>query len=260
MGYRNIAKPAGCTDWYTEDWIRWADSERLFPAVAPAPDGTCQLCFGSVGTAYTGQPFEMCKNCRNYGALDAVVPAVYSRPEGFESLLHRYKDFDYPWLVAPFASLLWHFLTGHVECIVRRHGPIALATTMPSGSANRSFHHLNRAIEVLAHGDWGFHWELDLIRNVVGDRPSRGTVMPGLYQVRRDQRIGHGVVLLVDDTWTSGATMASVAAALKAAGAKTVVGVPMGRQLGTGTFGTTQQIISTIAERGFDGGRCVLCE
>lgn len=67
-------------------------------------------------------------------------------------------------------------------------------------------------------------------------------------------------MLLLDDTWTSGASMISSAAALKRAGARAVIGLTLGRQLNIdGHFGSTDTIMESISARPWRNSECLLC-
>src|SRR5438309_1802020 len=64
-------------------------------------------------------------------------------------------------------------------------------------------------------------------------------------------------VLLVDDTWTTGANLQSAAAALKVAGAGPVAAIVIGRHLNR-EWGNNDQRIRAL-ERPFEWQKCALC-
>lgn len=67
-------------------------------------------------------------------------------------------------------------------------------------------------------------------------------------------------MLLLDDTWTSGASAASTAAALKDAGAIHVTVLTLGRQLNTGNhFGSSETIYDERHRESWNLGQCILC-
>lgn len=68
----------------------------------------------------------------------------------------------------------------------------------------------------------------------------------------------HRAVLLVDDTWTTGASLQSAAAALKRAGAAEVAGLVIGRRLDRDDP-SAGPVLAAIASRPFDWDVCVLC-
>jgi orotate phosphoribosyltransferase len=81
---------------------------------------------------------------------------------------------------------------------------------------------------------------------------------PMAYEINGDAVKGKRV-LLFDDTWTTGASIASSAAVLKSAGARSVVATAVGRQLqANGRYYNTQEIVSAVRTRNW-GVHCVLC-
>ena len=64
-------------------------------------------------------------------------------------------------------------------------------------------------------------------------------------------------MLLIDDTWTTGANAQAAAAALKAAGAARVAGAVIGRHLNRGWHHNDRRIRSL--PHPFDWSRCALC-
>ncbi|MBV9473775.1 MAG: hypothetical protein JO206_12465, partial [Solirubrobacterales bacterium] len=65
-------------------------------------------------------------------------------------------------------------------------------------------------------------------------------------------------VLLIDDTWTTGANAQSAAAALKAAGAGPIGAVVIGRHLNRGWHENDRRLRGI--SRPFEWQRCALCE
>jgi orotate phosphoribosyltransferase len=64
-------------------------------------------------------------------------------------------------------------------------------------------------------------------------------------------------VLLIDDTWTTGASAQSAAAALLRAGAGPVAAVVIGRHLNRGWHENDRRL--RVDARPFEWGRCALC-
>ena len=96
-------------------------------------------------------------------------------------------------------------------------------------------------------------------RDYAETRPARAQVKPQAYGVDAAAVRGRSVLLL-DDTWTSGSSLVSAAAALKDAGASYVVGLTLGRQLNTaGHYGSTDEILQDVQERRWTSDECVLC-
>ncbi|WP_158581406.1 ComF family protein [Actinomadura spongiicola] len=204
-------------------------------------------------------PFSRCQNCSKYTrVLAGFIPTVYSLDFGLESMLHRYKDFgpQHRWMASPLANLAHGFLAAHCECIVDRYGAIDLATTVPSGSTYRGFDHMAEIISKVS--SWSVDWDLQLLEKAKRGRPLRGVIDPSLYRAADVRRISRRSVLLFDDTWTSGSTIASAASVLRSAGARRVVAFTIGRQLKPG-WGTSDSLIEAVESRRTSLGRCVIC-
>ncbi len=198
----------------------------LLPAVGSVPP-SCDVCRGPVRPGFT-----RCYQCGRHDLLghgllaDAVVPISYSvRGTAFAEDLWRYK-----WWRAPAASaqasvlaLLLAFLADHGACVWRHAGmpPAGRLAVVPTGSGRPDPHPLLRLVSPylrlpacpLAFRPGRQGRDLDL------DRFRAGPIPPGAS------------VLLLDDTWVSGASAQSAAAALKQAGARRVAVVVLGRHV-----------------------------
>ena len=98
-----------------------------------------------------------------------------------------------------------------------------------------------------------------LTRDASTGRPRRGELKPSAYKAHPFLIEGSSV-LLVDDTWTSGASAASSAAALKEAGAVHVTVLTLGRQLNlTNNYGSTAELYGDRAGEDWDLDDCVIC-
>jgi predicted amidophosphoribosyltransferase len=251
MSYRGFSAPEFAKHAHTtDDWMDWliGQPDLLIP-VAPMHPQACRTCHGASGYLDGGPTtWPECVNCHGYdNAVDAFIPITYSIDAGLESMLHRYKDFSgYSWLRWPLASLLHEFLDVHRGCVeAEAGGPIDVATTVPPNDP-RGFQHLDQLISGVVEGDplmrmW--HWDTTfLTRNASTPLPPRGRLAPDAYLVEPFVVEGSRVLLL-DDTWTSGRSAASAAAALKNAGARRVVVLTLGRQLNLSNgYGSTQEI------------------
>lgn len=244
------------------DWIRWLDDGGLLHPVAPPPYGTCVTCLGPVGDP----AFTQCPQCHGLvdDPLDAFVPIAYSTDDTLESMLHRFKDWkrhqwgDYSWLRLPLGAVLAGFWNQHGACLETEHGPFDLVVGVPGDDRERGFDQLAAINQILEKPT------LDLVsgviaRNLDEERPARREVRPTAYSVLRPDAVRGARVLLLDDTWTSGASMRSAAGALKDAGAATVVGLTLGRQLnGQRGWGTTQMILDQLSDR-TSAAPCLYC-
>jgi predicted amidophosphoribosyltransferase len=248
------------------DWMDWLEANSVLVPTAPRPDDSCETCQGAVGARDDGQFYDSCYQCGGYnGELDTFVPITYSVASGLESVLHRFKDFgdQYSWMANPLGSLLTTFLSRHRECIEADAGGIDVAAYVPSNNRNRAFNQLDRIVDAVKGSPvrgW-FPWDNEVItRDFSETRPGRAEVKPDAYAVDADAVRGRSVLLL-DDTWTSGSSLVSSAAALKRAGASYVLGLTIGRQLNeSGHYGSTDEILADVrGGRRWTDDDCVLC-
>ena len=204
------------------------------PAGTPAPD--CAVCRGPLRPG-----FARCYQCDRHTLLghgllaDAVVPISYAiKGTPYADALWRYKSLPVPPPPAPpsaaarasILALLLAFLSDHGPCVWQRAGmpPPDCLAVVPTGAGRPGPHPLLGLISpylrlpncplALRPGRQGR--DLDLDRFQVLGRPA-----------------GAGVLLL-DDTWVSGASAQSAAAALKLAGARHVAVVVLGRHINPG--------------------------
>lgn len=231
---------------------------------ARATEATCILCRGAVTFKNDGSPWDRCYQCKQYSdALDLMIPISYSTANGLESALHRYKDWpNYSWLGMPLACLLHTFLSKHSSCIEGAAGSIDIAILVPPNTPTRTFGPVENLLSTVTTPtvqQW-YNWQIDaLVRDTSHPRPGRGSFSPEAYLVN-DRVVRDKTVLLLDDTWTSGASMASSAGALKAAGAKAVVGLTLGRQLNLNAkYGNTSELYEQSNERAWDQDECTVC-
>jgi hypothetical protein len=85
-------------------------------------------------------------------------------------------------------------------------------------------------------------------------------VVPRRFDSRRFEargRIDGASVLLIDDTWTTGASAQSAAAALRTAGARAVACVALGRHLNRGWHDNDRRLRGLSS--GFDWACCGVC-
>jgi hypothetical protein len=207
-----------------------SDPYALFtrnPLVAGAPDvcGVCHTFTNGYSTCYR------CGHDPHFA--DVVVPISYSENFGqLHTNLAAYKRA--PSAVAhavrmQLAALLWRFLAAHEACIARAAGvgQFDLVTTVPSGSVERDDEHPLRDIVGTIVGPTRDRFERLLMRSEtpVADR----AVDPLKYSPTRN--LADEPVLLIDDTWTTGANAQSAAGALKTTGAGKVAVVAIGRHV-----------------------------
>jgi hypothetical protein len=189
----------------------------------------CRVCRGPVAAGYT-----RCYRCDLHwraagdSLADAVVPIGYAvKGTQFARDLWRYKWNDDGAAAGRLHRMLSDFLRDHTGCVQRAAGmtsPPGRLAVVPTGQGRPGAHPLAGLVtSCLA---------LPLVRLSPGPQPlARGRDLdPGW--VRVDDAITGENVLVVDDTWVSGSSAQSVAAALKRAGAARVAVVVLGRHVG----------------------------
>lgn len=280
VSYRSVPIPAtGFTS--TREWVAYARDQQLLRSLVPHAEGACDYCHGAVGCDDGGSPYQTCYQCGQYylpfeqtatgwrwptPVLAKVVPITYSLDEGFESLLHNYKRSSPGPLntarAALIGSILAEFLPAHRPCLDAIAGAITHATTVPP-RVQRSFDPMVDAIgSITGEGGsdpWGLVWDHGLVMRTTARAHRRGEMDARYYELGPGRDVTGGTVLVVDDTWTSGVSMASVACRLRQAGAAAVVGVPLGRQVGSNDYGMTRTLRDQVLQRDWTPSTCVVC-
>lgn len=214
----------------------------------------CDVCL----TFTDGYP--RCYTCaRTPQALDALAPISYSVAAGqLHHVLAAYKRLNGDVgrrLSTQLAAVLWRFLSDHERCLAQAVGvpSFELVATVPSGDGERD-------------ADHPLHWIVSEAVGPTRDRHQRllgrsgVPVMSHEFDRRRYEltgRLPDGAVLMIDDTWTTGANVQSAATALKEAGAHTVAAVVIGRHLNRG-WGQNAHRLQAISGP-FDWTKCAYC-
>lgn len=152
------------------------------------------------------------------------------------------------------AAVLWRFLRAHESCLANHAGVerFELVTALPSGDQVRDVAHpLPRIVGELV-GDTHDRYRRLLARS--GTAVAARTVDPGKFNPTQD--LAGEAVLLIDDTWASGASVQSAAGALKIAGAGPVAVLVIGRHVNP-EYGDNAARLRTLT-RGFDWDRCAV--
>jgi predicted amidophosphoribosyltransferase len=191
--------------------------------------------------------------------LDAVAPISYSvAREQLHHALASYKRLDGDVarrLGASLAAILWRFVAEHERCLAQAAGTdrFDVVATVPSGDRRRDERHpLRWIVGELVAPTRGRHERL-LQRSDV-EVPQRSFNAEKFVATKP---IDGRSVLLIDDTWTTGASAQSAAGALKAAGAGPTAAVVIGRHLNR-EWHENDKRIRGIA-RPFDWSECALC-
>ena len=213
----------------------------------------CEVCRGPVRPGYA-----RCYQCERHDLLghgllaDAVVPVSYAiRGTALADALWRYKSRSAP--AAPASArvlaLLLAFLHDHGPCVWRytatsRPGRLAV---VPTGSGRPGPHPLLGLVS-------------PYLRPPVcplAIRPGRQGRDLDLDRFQAAQVPAGASVLLLDDTWVSGASAQSAAAALKLAGARHVTIVVLGRHVNPADPAAAPLLTALIPAR-YDPSACAV--
>jgi predicted amidophosphoribosyltransferase len=217
--------------------------------------GVCEICLNLT------DDYSTCYACAHGPqCLDAVAPISYSvAREQLHHALASYKRLTGEVarrLQAQLAAVLWRFLARHEGCVVgaAHERRFTLVTTVPSGDRERDEHHPLRRIVSEVVGQTRDRYERLLERSEHPVPPRE--FMREKFTARR--QLDGEAVLLIDDTWTTGASAQSAAAALKSAGAGTVAAVVIGRHLNREWHENDRRLRGIT--RPFDWDCCALCD
>jgi len=195
---------------------------------AAARLGVCSVCW----TFCTGH--ERCYRCEHDPRwTTAVAPISLSVHGGqLHDVLRGYKTLggqQGKLLQRDVIAMLWRFLRDHESCLAERCDvdTFPLVTTVPSGSKRRDVDHPLRTIVGEYVRPTASRYERLLTRSTA--EVSERTVDPAKYDANRS--INGQAVLLIDDTWTTGANVQSAAGALAGAGAGAIGVVVLGRHV-----------------------------
>lgn len=200
-------------------------------APPPRGPGLCASCLGPVRPGHARcYQCDLHAQCAPGSLADLVVPVAYAAKGGPHARnLWLYKS-DLAGAQAARAALralLLVFLRDHGPCVWRRAAmprPTHLAV-VPSGRGRPGIHPLRALIAPYLALPWA---QLSL-------RTRSGPAARDLDPERFAAAPAPGArVLLVDDTWTSGASAQSAAMSLRLAGAHFVAVVVLGRHLSAG--------------------------
>jgi predicted amidophosphoribosyltransferase len=180
-------------------------------AVPAVTAGRCEVCRADVGAGRQrcGTCRANARRCQPQQPADVVAFVSLAVKHGrLATDLWRYKSAGDDEAALRLAALLWRFLDGHERCLAAGCGVprFGLVTSVPTG--------IGRARHPLA----------DVLRHLCRPTADRYVDLPGVD-------VAGEAVLLVDDTWTTGARLQAAAAALRSAGAHAVAGLVVGRHV-----------------------------
>jgi predicted amidophosphoribosyltransferase len=218
----------------------------------PGPE-VCSLCFNFT------DGFPRCYACTHGESwLDVVAPISYSvAREQLHHALAGYKRLTGEVarrLQVELAAVLWRYLAEHERCITRAAGSdgFELVTTVPSSDRDRDeAHPLRRIVGELCGPTRERHERL--LKRSAAPAPEREFRTDKFELVRP---LSVRSILLIDDTWTTGATAQSAAATLRRGGASHVAAVVIGRHLNREWHHNDRRLRSI--PRPFDWRRCAV--
>lgn len=197
--------------------------------VPSAAEDVCARCHGHPGAGW-----PLCYSCNQIESqvsspCGLVVPvSLYEVPSQLHHNLLHYKDLRYPsWqrsLSLNVVAILCGFLAKHGDCInTAAEREWDIITTVPSTTGRQGEHPLAKALRLVpsTYEDYEDLLELGTEQITHNKASDQG--------FRPKRALGGERVLLVDDTFTSGARSQSAASALSIGGADVVAIVPVGR-------------------------------
>jgi hypothetical protein len=204
--------------------------------------------------------YERCFRCQQQhtiaGVAELVAPLTYAVERAQSGILLRhYKDDVSPAARAQHAAvirrLLYVGIIRHERCIGRRVGqPVSLRVTVPSLSRRPGVHPFAAIAAALRAVDDG------RLALAASPRAVAGRVVSAAqFQVVPPRSLAGQHVLILDDTWTTGANTQSAALTLRAAGARRVSVMVVGRWLSP-TYGHNAEFVRTRLRGDYDPGRC----
>ncbi|MFC3984062.1 phosphoribosyltransferase [Streptosporangium jomthongense] len=188
------------------------------------------------------------------GVADVVVPISYAekRTQHAHNLAVYKARFPSGEIQTDLLSLFLLFVRDHLGCVAQaaRVSAWSHAAVVPS-TRNRPGDHPLRS---LVGNRLGLPW-VEL--SVNPDIPSEVREFRADWFRVSGGDVGGARVLLLDDTWTTGARVQSVASALKRAGAERVAAVVLGRHVNPGWDGW-RPILRETKDRPFRMDRCAV--
>jgi hypothetical protein len=232
---------------------------HTYTRVLPAGPGVCTICHGAPKAG-----FDRCWSCNRTALqvarpIELVVPiSLTNLPGQLHHVLRAYKRELYPEKVrGPFrlqiSALMTRFLGQHGDCIRRAAGQDwDVLTIVPSSQGREGRHPLEDAIRL---SPFLFDQYQPLLRPG-SERADHNLASDLAYDVVAS--VSGTRVLLLDDTFTSGARAQSAASSLHCAGAHVVAMVPIGRVIRRDFSHEASALLDRAEEKPFDFDACCL--
>lgn len=150
-------------------------------------------------------------------------------------------------------TMLHASLALHLPCLIRAGRGEMVVTTVPSSKGRQGDHPLREAMRMFSRFPQP---HIEYVGPANLDAAARRVLAPSRFEVAAHDVAGKHVLLL-DDTWVTGAHMQSCASVLQSAGAAWVTAVPLGRMLKHRSE-VTAAYLSRHKVRVFNPGICPL--
>src|SRR5437763_51405 len=210
------------------------------PLLKPVPhdskQNVCYLCFGA-----TDGDYRQCSDCwKLFLAPELrtapqalrrhVVPMTIAvNPSVWYSMLLTYKKGQFPENAPIVSAVAYEWLKKHAKDIAGVLGGRADVVTIVPSKRGHSYEAqpLRRALATIPAFAKRLSPALRCVRPDLGERMK---YVPEIFEPVDPRAVKYKRVLLIEDTWISGATAVSAAGALLRAGAKRVLIVPIARE------------------------------
>lgn len=238
---------------------------RTYTAPPEAGEGVCRICHSWTGTRNDNTRYDVCSSCQETirdvtHPLDLVVPfSLDVVTEQLHGVLWGYKNSQSANARERFrmqvAAIIARLLRDHGDCIRREAGRDWDAVTIVPSSGDRAgTHPLEVAVRMaraqqLLYSPLLARTEAELDHRHADESAYRAT-----------EDVEGRRILLIDDTFTTGARIQSAASALTLAGADVVAGVVVGRVVRPAYAPEAQALWDERRLIRFDFGRCCLGE
>lgn len=216
----------------------------------------CHTCRGPANAGYpTCRPCQQAATILGTGIADTVTPiSLALKGEQYANELWRYKNAQGPQrehFRMGLAAVLWRFLATHEACISSSCGVpgFGTVTTVPSTSGRMEHPLRDMAADLVGPSRARYR---DLLTPTPDAAALGRTASPARYT---SIGLWGDDVLLIDDTWATGNHAQSASAALKAAGARSVAIVVLGRHLNV-SYGDTASHVEQARLRRFSWDIC----
>ena len=229
---------------------------RPVPAAGP---GVCRVCHSGPNA-----DFAICRSCAetmtqvSRPTLQVVPITLYKVPSQLWHVLRHYKDAPAQprrLLATQVAAMIARFLEHHDRCLATLGGTHTLVTVVPSTQPGRRGEH--PLVQVVR---WVRRLNELYVPTLARGPSQAGHNLAGDDVFRPVRRVDDHRVLLIDDTFTTGARVQSAASALFAAGATNVTALVVGRVIDPDWNDNCRRIWAQVTETPFTFARCCLCD